>query len=243
MSEKSNQQPGLFPDTRWTLVQRASSTDEDTEPLGELCKIYWFPIYVFIRKKGKSATDAEDLTQGFFEHLLNAGIFDKALHGHGKLRSYLLASVQNFLIDEWRRRSAQKRGGTTNHLMSIEAGEAERKFSAQLVDEDTPESEFDRSWSLALLERGFSRLKEEYERRGTLDLYNVLKETLVRSLDAPSLVDIADDLGITPENARISAFRFRKRFRAIITEEIRETVSSESDLEEELNHFRAALQN
>lgn len=237
-SEKSE----LFPATRWTLVLRTLEGDSREEALAELCRMYWSPVYFFIRKRGRNPHDAEDLTQGFFARMLNNDRFQKAASkpGAGRLRSYLLKGVQNYLIDQHERDTAQKRGGTAERI-SIESNDVEQQFARSAGDELSPEEMFDRRWAANVLERTFVRLEQEYENAGKAGDYAILRSTLEQTADQAPFSEIGRRLGTSESGARVAAFRLRKQFRAIVHEEIRETTISEEDFQDELNYLRHLL--
>lgn len=232
----------LFPATRWTLILQTLEGNSREDALDELCAIYWSPVYFFIRKRDRSAPDAEDLTQGFFQQMLNREQFQRAAvkPGGGRLRSYLLKAVQNFLIDQHARDTAQKRGGTAERI-SIDTQNVEQQFVRSAREEVSPEEMFDRRWAANVLERTFVRLEQEYEDAGKGSDYEALKATLEQTAEKVPFSVIGEKLGTSESGARVAAFRLRKQFRAIVHEEIRETTASEEDFQDELNYLRHLL--
>lgn len=242
-SPKEEEKSGLFPATRWTLILQTLEGASKDDALAELCGIYWSPVYFFIRKRGRSPHDAEDMTQGFFEQMLKREQFQRAANkpGGGRLRSYLLKAVQNFLIDQYHHDTAQKRGGDAERI-SIDADDIERQFERNAGSDDvSPEEMFDRRWAANVLERTFIRLQQEYEHAGKRRDYFVLKSTLEQTAEKTPFAEIAMKLGTSESGARVAAFRLRKQFRAIVHEEIRETTASEEDFQDELNYLRHLL--
>lgn len=176
-SSSSEGTGGLFPHTRWTLianVQQEEDSDVKQRALAELCRIYWYPIYIFLRKKGKTKEDAEDLTQGLFARMLQHESFSAASQELGRLRSYLLKAASAMMAEDWRRATAQKRGGT-DVLLSIEVEMAEKRFQNEPSTSISPEKLFDKNWALVLLKEVEERLREDYERRGKADLFEALR--------------------------------------------------------------------
>lgn len=230
----------LFPRTRWSLVAQTLEGDDREAALEELCRLYWAPVYFFIRKRGFSEHDAEDLTQAFFARALHQGQFERAAAcpEGGRLRSYLLKSVQNFLINEHRKSAAAKRGGG-RELISIDAEPLERLYAQAL--EGSPEEMFDRRWAENLLERAFTKLESEYVRAGKKREFGVLRGTVSRASGAPSFAEMGRQLGLREGAVRVAAFRLRRQFQAIVRDLIAETTVNESDFEEEFTHLKKLL--
>jgi len=233
-----------FPDTRWSLVVNAGSGDSDSarEALGELARIYWYPLYAFARRSGNPAEDAEDLTQGFFAHLFSDGRVQRIGDAsHGKLRSFLLASMKNHMLNQIRKESALKRGGGTAAI-ELDAVSAERRYALEYTtDTETPETLFERRWALEILDRTFTRLRTEYEKAGKLDRYEALKDTLSRGKSNPSFKEIGQHLDIDEGAARVAAHRLRRQFRALLREEVADTVELDTEVDGELKYLQQIL--
>src|SRR5947207_14134032 len=165
-----------FPPTLWSVVLRAgqNSSEQSHEALATLCRAYWFPLYAFLRRQGKSPHDAEDLTQGFMLHLLEKETLSRVKREKGKFRSFLLASLQYYLADERSKEMAQKRGGGAT-LIPLDAQQAEQIYQAELTDNLDPAKVFDRRWSMTLLERTLSRLEAEFSEPGRKERFQELK--------------------------------------------------------------------
>lgn len=232
----------LFPNTRWTLVEEISGGGEAAErALGELCAIYWQPVYAYARGSGLGPEDAEDLTQGFFCQLIGRDSLSKADAARGRLRCYLLHALKHFRIDQHRRGSARKRGGGLPPV-PIDAAEAEQRLAGELADHRDPEKLFERRWALTLLEEAFARLEEEYVRSGNGALYGALRPVLVDGPDPrTTYATLASELGMTEGAVQVAVHRLRKRYRRALESVIAETVEDPDRVEEEMRHVLGAL--
>jgi RNA polymerase sigma factor (sigma-70 family) len=232
-----------FVTTHWSVVLAAhGQTPAANEALEKLCRTYWRPLYVFVRREGYGPEDAQDLTQGFFARLLERRDFEAVRREKGRLRSYLLVALKNFLTNERHRARAIKRG---EGKMLIPFDELVLHDSADLglVENLTADRIYERRWALTVLEQVLARLKEEYRAAGpaTAGLFDRFKELLADDPDRPSQVQIADEFGMT-ENAVKQAFhRFRQRYQQILRDEIANTVAVPGDIEDELRHLIAVL--
>jgi RNA polymerase sigma-70 factor (ECF subfamily) len=224
-----------FATTHWTVVLAAGQSA--LPALERLCQTYWRPIYEFVRRQGYSVEEAQDLTQGFFERLLQRGDLQNVRREKGRFRSYLLVSLKNFVANEWNRAHAEKRGGVRT-LISLEELQEEEKLPFEPVDERTAEKLFERRWAWALLEQVLGRLGNEFA--GNRHVFDEWKQTL-NDEPQPSQAEIASRLGIN-ENALKQAFhRLRERYRELLREEVANTVSEPGELEDELRHLVAVL--
>ena len=231
-----------FTTTQWSVVLDAQSESPlAQEALEKLCRIYWWPLYGFVRRQGYSPEEAQDLTQGFFAMMLERKDFDVVRREKGRLRSYLLASLKNFLAKAHRRAMTIKRGEGRPPVPLEELLVRER---ADLEAADTLSADriYERRWALILLEQVLARLGEEYQVAGNSALFEQLKQMLGDEPDRPSQAKIAQELRMN-ENAVKQAFhRLRRRYRLLLREEIAQTVAVPSDVEDELRHFIAILQ-
>jgi RNA polymerase sigma-70 factor (ECF subfamily) len=194
---------------------------------------YWPAIYAFARKKGNSPPDAEDLTQSFLLHLIDSDRFDGLSPDKGRFRSWLLACLHNFLRSNWRDQSRQKRGGgMTPVSIDRDLGEAWLENSAS--DELSPDRIFDKRWATGIMERALEELSCAYQREGREELAEVLIPLIAGAEERPSYTEAARKLGISDSNARVAAFRMRKRLRSLIRDEVGATVSSPMQVDAEL---------
>lgn len=204
-----------------------------------LCHAYWYPLYAYVRRCGQSHNDAQDLTQEFFCRLFEKRWLDAADREKGKLRSFLIVSLKNFMCKEWRRASSQQRGGGQIH-QEIDTSFAESRY-AEDVHALAPEETFDQQWALTLLDLTVNRLRAEFTEAGKPGDFDVLKDCLMASRGAINYESVAKRLGISEGAARVAVHRLRKRFRALYREEISHTMADGTDLEEEIRHLAAAL--
>jgi len=229
-----------FTTTQWSVVLDAQSQSPSAqEALEKLCRTYWWPLYGFVRRQGYNPEEAQDLTQGFFAMLLERKDFDTVRRDKGRLRSYLLASLKNFLAKAHRRATTIRRG-EGRPLVPLEELLVRERADLEPADTLTADRIYERRWALMLLEQVLARLGEEYQAAGNSALFEQLKQML--SDDRPSQATIARELGMT-ENAVKQAFhRLRQRYRLLLREEIAQTVVLPGDVEDELRHFIAILQ-
>jgi len=233
--------PGLFPHTRWTLVLAATRKDapESAAALDALCRAYWYPLYAYVRRCGQAPSDAQDLTQEFFCRLLDKRWLDSADRAKGKLRSFLIVALKHFMSKEWRRASAQRRGGAPAHA-PFDTALAETQYAAD-PSALAPEEIFDRQWALTLLNRTVERLRAEFAAAGRPADFEALKGCLLAARGTMDYAALAAKLGASEGTARVAAHRLRKRFRELYREEISQTLADGADVEDELRHLAAAL--
>jgi RNA polymerase sigma factor (sigma-70 family) len=233
---------GRFATTSWTIVAHARKPDspEALQSLADLCQAYWYPLYAFLRRRGQSPHEAEDLTQGFFADLLARDFLKGVDPSKGKFRSFLLASLQHYLSNrrDWDRR--QKRGGKVVHL-SLDFRTAEDCYRREPAHEATPERLFERRWALVLLDRVLDRLEAEVNRENKGPLFEQLKPILLGESDAASYAQVGAALKMTEGAVRVAAHRLRKRYRTLLQEEIARTLINPDDYEEEVDALFQAL--
>jgi RNA polymerase sigma factor (sigma-70 family) len=236
--------PARFRTTRWSeiLVAAESQMPGSEAALSELCRLYWYPLYAFARRRGHEPPDAQDLTQGFFLHLLR----NRALkHVHplkGKFRSFLLASFQNFASDEMARGRRQKRGGDREFIF-LDSEEAESRYRLEPADYLDAEKIFDARWAMTLLGHAVERLRQEHAERGENARFEVLKVFIgvEEGRDAPSYEQVAQSLGVSVAAAKTMIHRFRKQYTIILRQEIARTLSNPADIEQEIHALCDAL--
>lgn len=225
-----------FATTRWSVVHTAQSESPAArDALEKLCRTYWRPLYAFVRQQGHKHEEAEDLTQGFFAVLLERKGLDTLRKGRGRLRSFLLVSLKNFLADQQRRALRIKRG-KGQPLIPLEEV-CDGQVSGEPWNASTAERIYERRWASTLLDCVFARLKDDYDKAGNAELFDYLKRLLPDGPEAPSQADVAAGMGMT-ENAVKQAFhRFRRRYQSLLREEIAQTVAMPKDIEDELQHL------
>ena len=237
----SSHASGPFLTTRWTLVAAAGrdSSPEGRRALAELCTTYWYPLYAYVRRKGYRAEEAQDLAQSFFTELLEKDRLQLADQQRGRFRSFLLASLNNFLANQWRDANALKRGGGIQQL-SLDFTIGEEKYGLEPAHQWTAERIFERRWAMTLLDNALARLKEEYVAAGKLSLYETLKPHLGGDDERTPYKELETQLELSTNAIKVAAYRLRMRCREILREEIAQTVAGEDEIESELQDlFRA----
>jgi RNA polymerase sigma factor (sigma-70 family) len=231
-----------FTTTHWSVVLEARGESPAAEAaLEKLCRIYWWPLYGFVRREGYKPEEAQDLTQAFFARLLERRDFETVRRERGRLRSYLLASMKNFLSKARDREKTVKRG-EGRPLISLDDLLARERVDQEPAHKLSADRIYEHRWALTLLEQVLVRLRSEYEAAGKLPLFDRLKELLARESGQPSQAEIAAEMQMT-ENAVKQAFhRLRHRYRQLLYEEIAHTVAVPEDVEDELRHFIGVLQ-
>jgi RNA polymerase sigma factor (sigma-70 family) len=230
-----------FDTTNWSVILEATTGDSTAAraALATLCEIYWPPVYAFIRRKGHSAADAEDLTQTYFARFLEKRYLKDFRPEAGRFRTFLRASVGHFLANEWDRERALKRGGG-QVLLSLDVTAAEERVRLEPADHLTPETLFERQWAAAMLARCLDRLREEHDGPDSRARYEKIKPHLVAG-DTTGYERLASDLGTTEAAARVAVHRLRKRFGAVLREEVARTVADPSDVDAELRWLLTTL--
>lgn len=210
------------------------------EALSRLCQVYWYPLYAYIRRRGYGPQDAQDLTQGFFAHLLERNALAKADPNRGRFRNFLLTSLRHFLANERARAAAEKRGGG-GALVALDAASAETRYGLEPADPATPEKVFEHNWALALLEQALKQLQDEQAAAGRAAQFDHLRDCLMGELEAPSYAEMAPVLGTSADALRATVHRLRLRFRRLLREEVAHTVRTPGEVEEEMRHLIAVL--
>jgi RNA polymerase sigma-70 factor (ECF subfamily) len=234
--------PSGFQTTAWSLVLAAATNpDKDSrEALERLCRIYWKPVYAFIRRYGYDRERSEDLCQGFFVALLDKNYLVGADRERGKFRSFLLTAVKNFLANEWDRAHAQKRG-EHQVLISLDLEETERWYAPAAREQTTPENLFQRRWALSLLEQVMLKLRAEFVAMGKGDQFDVLSAFLNPESEEGAYEEVSAQLGASPGAVRTAVYRMRRRYRKILREEIAETVTTPEETDEEIRFLFSVL--
>jgi RNA polymerase sigma-70 factor (ECF subfamily) len=227
-----------FAITHWSVVVKAGSNDSKDAhvALEELCRIYWFPLYAYVRRRGHSPEDAQDLTQEFFARLLEHNWVARADRQRGRFRSFLLSAMSHFLSDEWDKARAQKRGGGVA-AVPLQLDTAETRYGHEPADQVTPEQTYERRWALALLEEVLRKLRAEYEQEGRTELFTALHPCLVGERTALPYAELAAKLGISEGTVKSSVHRLRQRYRHLLRCEIAQTVAEPGEVDEELRHL------
>jgi len=231
-----------FATTHWTVVLAAgrAHTPQADHALEELCRTYWYPLYAYVRRRGYTHEDAEDLTQGFFARFLERNYLEGLTSEKGRFRAFLLASLKHFLANEWDRAHRQKRGGEIPAL-SLDWESADDRYKINLPDDLSPDKIYDREWALALLERVIIRLRESCAASEQAQLFDSLKPFLTMDKGAVPYVQAAVELNMTEGAVRVAVHRLRKRYRDLLREEITQTLTDPAQVEEEMRALLGAF--
>jgi RNA polymerase sigma-70 factor (ECF subfamily) len=232
-----------FPTTHWSVVVnvRAGSESEASAALETLCQQYWYPLYGFIRRQGRTHHEAEDCTQEFLAQLLSSGGVAAAQPDRGRFRTFLLTALRNFLGKARRRANAIKRGGGTAPL-SLDLRDAQDRFAHEPADFAlNPEQAFDRTWALEMIERAVGQLRKEYDKSGRGELFDALSAFVWGGGPAEALAAPASRLGITTHAFTVALHRLRQRVGHRLRADVAETVATETQIDEELRHLLAAV--
>src|SRR6476661_6594956 len=226
------------------MVMRAAQGQAQGGPsaLAELCRLYWYPLYIFARRRGHSPDDAQDLTQGFFLHVVEHRALTGVDRLKGKFRSFLLASFQNHLSDQADRARRLKRGGD-KVFVPLDAEEAEERYRLEPVEFLTPEKMFDARWAMTVFREALKRLRQEYATAGRTSTFEALKVFLDpnNSIALPSYDEVANQLQVTAGAVKTLIHQLRKRFTALLREEGGRTVSDPAEIDEEIHALCEAL--
>jgi RNA polymerase sigma-70 factor (ECF subfamily) len=209
------------------------------EALEELCRAYWYPLYAFVRSRGYSAVDAQDLTQGFFARIIETGGFASADRKRGRFRSYLLGAMKHFLANEWHRAQTQKRGGQVQFI-EWDALDLEARYAGASKESDNPEHLFDREWALETIAGALQALRDEMAKAGKSEQFDTLKGSLTGEDESPR-EEIAVRLDMSEGAVKVAVHRLRQRYRNLLRASIAETVSNEADLDDEMRYLVAVL--
>lgn len=227
-----------FVTTHWSVVLaagHANSTSAD-QALEKLCRTYWYPLYAFLRRQGKGAEDAQDVTQEFFARFLKKEFIGMADPARGRFRSFLLACLKNFSTEQHRHASRLKRGGGQVFL-SWDALTAEQRYLTEPRDDSTPESLYEKRWALTILETALARLGAELASAGKKQLFLELRGRLWGDPGAAPYAELSIRLGMTEGALKVTTHRLRQRFRDLLRGEVAETVASTEEIDDELRHL------
>ena len=231
-----------FVTTHWSVVLEAadSSSPASAQSLNLLCEAYWYPLYVFVRGQGYEPSEAEDLTQAFFARLMEKQSLASVGPEKGRFRSFLLVCMRRFLVNEWEKASAIKRGGGRRPLR-LDLEDAESRYATEPSHTLTPERIYARRWALTVLERACDSLAEEFKAAGKTQIFETLKVYLSASGSAPPYTEASARLGMSLAAVKVTVHRLRERYRGAIRAEIRGTVDSEEEIEDEIRDLFKSL--
>ncbi len=221
------------------MVRQLDGPDAELA-LAKLCEQYWQPLYAYVRTKVRDVHKAQDLTQGFFAHVVAKDSLRRAAPERGRFRSFVLASLKNFIANDYAAEKAQRRGGNFRHV-PLDFDNGDQHFSRVAADSMSPDRVFERAWTLTLLDRVSERLRSEHEAAGELDRFETLKQALAPAVGGSTYDEIAAALGVTPAGARQAASRLRKRYRELLRLEVGRTLEDNDDIEDEIRKMFASL--
>jgi RNA polymerase sigma factor (sigma-70 family) len=229
---------GCFVTTHWSVVLTAGRRDSTQAKgaLEKLCRAYWYPLYAYVRRRGYSVEDAQDLTQAFFARVLERNWLARADQTKGRFRTFLLTAMERFLANEWDKVRAQKRGGGVRNI-PIQLDTAETRYGVEPVDLSTPEQAFEYRWALTLLDEVVSQLEAEFGARDQAALFATLKPCLVGERASQPYAELAAKLGMEEGAVKVAVHRLRQRYRELLRAEIANTVASAAEVDEEMRHL------
>jgi RNA polymerase sigma-70 factor (ECF subfamily) len=217
------------------LAARQSTDTQASVAMDQLCRTYWYPLYAYVRRDGRSAPDAQDLTQEFFARLLEKDYLAQVERQKGKFRSFLLAALRHFMADQRDRARALKRGGGAE-VLSLDAQEAEARYRLEPVDRLDAERIFERRWAMTLLDRALARLRDENVAAGKAQLFERLRSFVASESDV-SCGEAAAQLGLTESAVKSAVHRLRQRYREMVREEIAHTVADPTEIDDEIRYL------
>ena len=234
-----------FHETRWTVVIAAADplSPGVSDALTQLCRTYWYPLYAFARRNGVSPHDAADVTQSFFVHLFEKAALEKVDRAKGKFRSFLLASLKNFLHNHWDKEKAQKRGGKCE-IVSLDEMAAERRYQEDPVDQSSAEQLYDVQWAVSLVRAVLEQLRAQYAQAGKAELFAALEPCLTGDVPDGRLAEIGAKLAVNPNTLKATLHRLRRdEFGPLLRQQVRHTLANptEQDVRDEIRHLFASI--
>jgi RNA polymerase sigma factor (sigma-70 family) len=246
--DRDGDQPREFVTTRWSLILSVANLGREEQKardaLAELCRTYWRPIFSFVRARGHSIEDAQDLTQDFFVAILKKNWLHHADRNRGRFRSLLLRSLQNFLINAAEKTHAHKRGGDVEFISWddwMAEAPSQLSISVQALDSLPPERLFDLSWATTVVEHALQRLREECESKGKLWLFQALSPHLTDERDELSYANLSEALGMAETAVKKQLHKMRQRYRGLLRDEVSQTVEDPGDVDDEIRYLCASL--
>ena len=231
--QKINDAGAAFHPTSWTLILNAGEGSEAS--LAEFCRAYWHPLYAYARRSGKNSADAQDLSQGFFAHLLRKETLQQAEPGRGRFRNYLLILFKRYMLNEWKRDNAQRRGGD---LIKVDYEKAE--FSLEEQTDLSPDEAYQRAWALVILDQTMAELEQRFSDRGEADKFAIMKSFLDGKAES-TLREGADQVGMTENAFTVAVHRLRKDFAKLLRRHVAATLENPDEVQDELQQLSVLL--
>ena len=244
MSVPTNERNASFPNTRWSLIQRVQkgSAEDAAKALEEICRQYWYPIYAFARRSSFAPADAEDMAQTFFQNLVAHGAIRAAQEDKGRLRTFMLAMLKRMISKQIRHDVAEKRGGSKNATLSWDELTAEEHYALEPATLPDAEALFDRAWAERVINQAVSVLRDEFITGNNLPLFEAIQNYLpYRPTEPATYSVIAVRMSMKEGAIRQQVSRMRKRYAALIEENIAQTVEGEEERREELQYILAIM--
>jgi RNA polymerase sigma factor (sigma-70 family) len=235
---RDSEQGGPFPATRWSLIQRLRKPGDAADAakaLNDLCRIYWPPLYAYVRRNGCDPEESKDIVQGFLASFLSRNGFERIQQADGPFRRFLAGCLRNYLVSEARKLQAEKRGGEAE-ILPLDIEIAEQMFAADAAEALSPEAAFDRQWAQTIWTRALAALRQEQRQRGKESLFDQLKPAVAEG-SSHGVANLAAATGLTPPAVTMAIHRLRRRLRELVIDELSQTVAAQSDLDQELNYF------
>ena len=208
--------------------------------LRQLCETYWYPLYVYVRRRGHQPADAQDLIQAFFAQLLEDNFVEAADPQRGRFRSFLLTVLKRFMGRQQERAAAQKRGGG-QQILSLHLDQGEERYQLEPQDDWTPERAYERRWALTLLERVLAELRADYEKQEKTELFDALKIYMTADSEMVPYAQTAERIGLSEGAVKTAVFRLRRRYRELLQQEVANTVQADDEVDGELGYLLNAL--
>ena len=231
-----------FATTHWSVVLQAGRVESPQagEALERLCRTYWYPLYAYVRRKGYGPNDAQDLTQEFFARLLRGNFLNTVEQRKGRFRSFLVASLEHFLVKEWVRINRQKRGGGQT-ILSLDEEGAENRYALEPADKLSAQKLYERRWAMTLLDQAMKRLGEECRQNGKTELFEKVKNLLSGDAQDECYRELAAGLAMSDGAFRVAVHRLRQRYGILLREKIAQTVATQEEVDEEVRCLFAAF--
>ena len=231
-----------FRTTHWSVVLAAGEpgNPEASEALGRLCRMYWYPLYAYVRRRGYGIEEAQDLTQEFFARLLENNLVQVAEPERGRFRSFMLASLSNFLNNCWDRAHTLRRGAAFE-IVSWDAQSAEERYQQEPLHEETPEKVFERRWALTVVDAALASVREEYSDARQSELFESLQGCLLGDDSYGSYAELGAKLHLSEGAVKVAVHRLRRRCAVMLRQVIAQTLHHEENIDEELRYLISAL--
>jgi RNA polymerase sigma factor (sigma-70 family) len=229
-----------FTTTHWSVVLAAgqSSSPAAQAALEQLCRAYWYPLYAYVRRRGYSPEDAQDLTQSFFERLLERDLLADLRPAGARFRSFLLRALKNHLASEWARAHTGKRGGA---ILSLDDLSPEARYAQEAANAESPDAAFERRWASTVLQQALDRLRQEHVAAGKEPLFDLLADGLTGAAPTQPYAELAVKLGTTEAAVKMAIHHLRKRYGELLRLEVAQTVVTSAEIDQELRHLLSAL--